>query len=143
MARRFYSGADTTVMTAEGLLKGFFLDDVYTFHGIKYADAERFQMPTAPQPWEGVKDATNYGYICPVSGEPMPTGEILLCVSFFLFCRIRCGDPDPAPVLAGQRALPVSEYLVSDAGRRGEETRHGMAPRRRICQRLLDRAGRL
>ncbi|MBR3544476.1 MAG: carboxylesterase family protein, partial [Oscillospiraceae bacterium] len=78
MARRFYSGADTTVMTAEGLLKGFFLDDVYTFHGIKYADAERFQMPTAPQPWEGVKDATNYGYICPVSGEPMPTGEILI-----------------------------------------------------------------
>ena len=78
MARKFYSGADTTVMTAEGLLKGFFLDDVYTFHGIKYADAERFQMPTAPQPWEGVKDATNYGYICPVSGEPMPTGEILI-----------------------------------------------------------------
>ena len=78
MARKFHSGDDTTVKTAEGLLRGFYLDDLYIFHGIKYADAERFQAPTAPRPWEGVKEATNYGYICPVSGEPMPTGELLI-----------------------------------------------------------------
>ena len=78
MARKFHSSDDTTVKTAQGMLRGFFLDDVYTFHGIKYADAERFQMPKPPQAWEGVKEATNYGYICPVSGEPMPTGELLI-----------------------------------------------------------------
>ena len=76
MARKFHSSDDTVVKTAEGLLRGFFLDDLYIFHGIKYADAERFQMPTPPKPWEGVKDATNYGYICPVSGEPMPVSII-------------------------------------------------------------------
>ena len=78
MARKFFSNDDTTVKTAEGLLRGFCLDDIYTFHGIKYADAERFQAPRAPAAWEGVKEATNYGYICPVSGEPMPTGELLI-----------------------------------------------------------------
>ena len=78
MARKFYSGAGTTVTTAEGKLRGFSLDDLYIFQGIKYADAERFQQPKAPSSWEGVKEATNYGYICPVSGEPMPTGELLI-----------------------------------------------------------------
>ena len=78
MARRFHSSDDTVVKTTEGRLRGFFLDDLYIFHGIKYADARRFQPPTAPEPWEGVKDATNYGYICPVSAEPMPTAEILI-----------------------------------------------------------------
>ena len=78
MARRFHTGEDTVVKTTHGLLRGYFLDDIYTFHGIKYADAERFQMPRAPKDWEGVKEATNYGYICPVSGEPMPTGELLI-----------------------------------------------------------------
>ena len=78
MARKFHSSDDTIVKTAEGLLQGFFLDDLYIFHGIKYADALRFQPPTAPQPWEGVRSASNYGYICPVSAEPMPTAEILI-----------------------------------------------------------------
>ena len=78
MARSFISDQSTIVKTAEGLLQGFCLDGIYTFHGIKYADAERFQMPRPPQAWEGVKAATNYGYICPVSAEPMPTGELLI-----------------------------------------------------------------
>ncbi len=79
MARQFKSSrTETVARTADGLLQGFFLDGLYIFHGIKYADAERFQAPRAVEPWEGIKDATNYGYICLVSGEPMPTGELLI-----------------------------------------------------------------
>ena len=78
MARNFRCAADTIAKTADGLLRGFFLDDLYIFQGIKYADAGRFQAPQPVKPWDGVKEATNYGYICPVPNEPMPTGELLI-----------------------------------------------------------------
>lgn len=78
MARNFRCSSDTIAKTADGLLRGFFLDDLYIFQGIKYADALRFQAPKAVKPWDGIREATNYGYICPVANEPMPTGELLI-----------------------------------------------------------------
>ncbi len=78
MARDFRCGADTVAKTADGALRGFFLDGLYIFQGIKYADARRFQAPQPVRPWDGIKEAANYGYICPVPNEPMPTGELLI-----------------------------------------------------------------
>ena len=78
MARNFRCSSDTVAKTADGLLRGFFLDGLYIFQGVKYADAGRFQAPRPAEPWEGIKEATNYGYICPVANEPMPTGELLI-----------------------------------------------------------------
>lgn len=79
MAKQFFcSQTGPVVETKEGKLKGFFLDGIYNFYGIKYANAKRFQMPTPVEPWEGIKDATNYGYICPVNGDPAPKGEIYI-----------------------------------------------------------------
>lgn len=79
MARNFLCTADTPVVqTRAGKLRGFILDGIYTFQGIKYADACRFQPPQPVQPWEGIKDATNYGYVCPVSNNPAPASEIFI-----------------------------------------------------------------
>ena len=78
MARDFRCSSDTVAKTADGSLRGFFLDGLYIFQGVKYADARRFRAPQPVAPWEGIKDATNYGYICPVPNEPMPTGELLI-----------------------------------------------------------------
>lgn len=78
MVRDFHCGADTVAKTADGNLRGFFLDGLYIFQGIRYAEARRFHAPEPVKPWEGVRDATNYGYICPVANEPMPTGELLI-----------------------------------------------------------------
>ncbi|MBQ9840859.1 MAG: carboxylesterase/lipase family protein [Erysipelotrichaceae bacterium] len=61
----FEHGKSTTVKTQKGLLRGFKYNDVYHFYGVKYANAERFMPPVEVEPWEGVKEATNYGYICP------------------------------------------------------------------------------
>ncbi|MBQ9840860.1 MAG: carboxylesterase/lipase family protein [Erysipelotrichaceae bacterium] len=61
----FVHGKDTIVKTEKGLLRGFKYNDVYHFFGIKYADADRFMPPREVEPWEGVKEATSYGYICP------------------------------------------------------------------------------
>ena len=78
MARCFRCSPDTVAETADGRLQGFFLDGIYAFHGVKYADAQRFQPPVPSGSWEGVRDATNYGYICPVNSEPLPAAEILI-----------------------------------------------------------------
>ena len=72
--------------TQQGKLKGFEWDGVLTFYGIKYADAQRFQAPTSPKSWEGVKNAWSYGAIAPTYGTPRPHG----------------GTADPPPLLARQ-----------------------------------------
>ncbi len=69
---------DPIVETKAGKLRGFWLDGIYTFLGIKYADAKRFQQPTPVKPWDGVVDATNYGYICPTYVNPDPSCELMI-----------------------------------------------------------------
>ena len=66
------------VETVYGKLRGFLHRDMYHFYGIHYAEAERFQPPVPPKSWEGIADATSYGYICPVEAAPAPQGEILI-----------------------------------------------------------------
>ena len=52
MAREFMcTKTEPVVETKAGKLRGFQLDGVYAFHGVKYADAKRFQQPTPPKPW--------------------------------------------------------------------------------------------
>ncbi len=65
-----YNDKDTVVRTREGLVRGFKMDGIYRFRGIKYADAARFEAPVRCRPWEGIKDATIYGCICP--GDNLP-----------------------------------------------------------------------
>lgn len=76
MGTRFKCNEETIAQTKGGKLKGFYYDGIYTFHGIRYAKAKRFQMPAPIKPWEGVKDALSYGYICPILNNPKPTGEV-------------------------------------------------------------------
>ena len=78
MARKFVcTTTEPVVQTSYGKLRGFILDGTYTFYGIKYADAKRFQLPTPPQSWEGVKDALGYGYVCPMLRQDEPgSGEL-------------------------------------------------------------------
>lgn len=57
--------------TTSGKLKGYFYDGQYIFKGVPYAHADRFQMP-APSRWEGVKDATSYGFVCPLMARTPP-----------------------------------------------------------------------
>ncbi len=79
MAKKFIcSTTEPIVKTKAGKVRGFILDNTYTFHGIKYADAKRFQMPTEVEPWEGVKDALSYGFVCPMLSQDIPAGEIMV-----------------------------------------------------------------
>ena len=79
MARKFVcSKTEPIVQTKAGKLRGFILDGTYTFHGIKYADAKRFQQPTPVQPWEGVKDALAYGYVSPMLRQDEHGNELFV-----------------------------------------------------------------
>lgn len=63
--------------TTSGDLKGYFYDGVYIYKGIPYAYADRFQMPV-PSKWDGVKDATNYGFVCPLQNQETPSAELMV-----------------------------------------------------------------
>ena len=60
-----------TVTVAQGQLMGFRDKGVYTFRGVPYAKATRFMPPQAPDSWQGVRLAMNYGEICPVPEQTM------------------------------------------------------------------------
>lgn len=49
------SKTDPVVETKAGKVRGFRLNTTYAFHGIHYAEADRFQMPQPVKPWKGIK----------------------------------------------------------------------------------------
>lgn len=57
---------DTAVVDVEGgKLRGYIDDGIYTYKGIHYATAERFEEPQKVAAWEGIKDAMVYGDMAP------------------------------------------------------------------------------
>ena len=79
MARQFLcTKTEPVVQTKAGKLRGFQLDGTYAFHGVKYADAKRFQQPTPVEPWEGIKNALAYGYVCPMLNQDQPNNELMV-----------------------------------------------------------------
>lgn len=63
--------------TTGGKLKGYFYNGEYIFKGIPYAEAERFQMPREAK-WDGIKDASSYGFVCPLMTKDTPSAELLV-----------------------------------------------------------------
>jgi para-nitrobenzyl esterase len=63
------SAADPVVQTTAGRVRGRVDSGVYVFKGIPYggstAGANRFMAPTKVTPWTGVRDAFEYGPMCP------------------------------------------------------------------------------
>jgi para-nitrobenzyl esterase len=48
-----------------GKLRGFMDGKIFTFLGVPYAQAKRFELPKPVQPWQGIKNAQTWGPICP------------------------------------------------------------------------------
>ena len=70
MAKQFLCSLDAPIVeTVSGKVRGFQVDGTYTFHGIPYAKAKRFQMPEpfpswkdrgVPQDIQAMIDSYNY-----------------------------------------------------------------------------------
>lgn len=68
------SKTEGVVDTAYGKVRGFIDGGTYTFRGIPYAKAERFQMPEAPDAWEDVRNCVVYGPTAPITKMTSPDG---------------------------------------------------------------------
>ena len=60
--------------TAYGKVRGFIDDGTYTFRGIPYAKADRFEMPEAPDTWDDVRNCLVYGSTAPITKMTDPDG---------------------------------------------------------------------
>ncbi len=68
------TGKDVAVTKTEsGSVRGYLEDAIYTFKGIPYATAKRFEAPVEVEPWEGVRSSTTYGPVAPLL---TPTTEV-------------------------------------------------------------------
>src|SRR6478736_502422 len=60
--------------TEQGKVRGYIHNGTYTYKGIPYAQAKRFQAPTKPTSWEGVRSSMSYGPVCPLMN---PTTQVM------------------------------------------------------------------
>lgn len=81
--------SDTTTVaeTTGGKLRGYRSKGIFTFKGVPYgastAGARRFMPPAKPEPWKGIRNALQYGRVCPnrdsthfvMDGHNLATGD--------------------------------------------------------------------
>lgn len=79
------SETEPVVQTKQGRLRGYRSNEIYIFRGIRYARADRFQMPQPVEPWEGIVDAQDYGHVCPTDRvETETTGNLAFPKRYWL-----------------------------------------------------------
>src|SRR5438067_10618711 len=66
---RVIASGKTIAETTAGKIRGFRRNGVYIFKGVPYgastAGPKRFMPPASPQPWSGIRNALQYGRVCP------------------------------------------------------------------------------
>lgn len=54
------------VPTESGSVRGYIHGGIYTYKGIPYAEAARFEAPHKPKPWSNVRSSYTYGPVAPL-----------------------------------------------------------------------------
>ncbi len=64
------TGMDVAVTDTEsGKVRGYISDGIYTYKGIPYGQAGRFETATKPEAWEGVRSSMSWGPVSPLMNE--------------------------------------------------------------------------
>ena len=108
----FYCDKDRPVVaTNHGKIRGYFYQGVYHFKGISYAKAERFCPPEDVEDWKGVKDALNYGNVCPLMYPECGDGDFMAPHRVW-FQDENCQNLNLwTPALEPHKKLPVLVWL--------------------------------
>ena len=72
----YISSADSGSGDEPGKGPRLYLQWAYNFQGNSLCKG--FHAPEPVEPWDGVLDATSYGYVCPLLEMPKPNGELLV-----------------------------------------------------------------
>ena len=111
---------DAVVQTTHGKVRGRTRDGVTAFLGVPYAappfGPNRFRAPRPPEPWDGVRDAAEYGPTAPKPPYPRPFDALLPdpdipgddCLNLNVW------TPEP-----GGSGLPVMVWIHGGAFRNG------------------------
>lgn len=68
------TGETTAVANTDaGKVRGYIHNSIYTYKGIPYAQAKRFEAPQKPKPWQGVRSSMTYGPVAPLEN---PTATV-------------------------------------------------------------------
>jgi len=81
------SGSDI-ICTEQGAVRGVFEGEMLAFKGIPYArppiGALRWRPPEAAEPWQGVRDGSRYGSMCPqIIGKEVKGEEDCLFINIW------------------------------------------------------------
>lgn len=61
------TGENVAVATTEsGKVRGYINNGIYTYKGIPYAEAKRFEAPQKPKSWANVRSSLTYGPVAPL-----------------------------------------------------------------------------
>ncbi|HET9433452.1 MAG TPA: carboxylesterase family protein, partial [Chitinophagaceae bacterium] len=61
------SGENVAVTNTDaGKVRGYVHNSIYTFKGIPYAEAKRFEAPQKPKVWQGIRSSMTYGPVAPL-----------------------------------------------------------------------------
>ena len=52
--------------TNSGKVRGYVQNGIFTYKGIPYAEAKRFEAPQKPKAWQGVRSSLSYGPVAPL-----------------------------------------------------------------------------
>src|SRR3954471_10533908 len=53
--------------TDAGKVRGYIHNTIYTYKGVPYAQAKRFEAPQKPTPWQNVRSSLTYGPVAPLT----------------------------------------------------------------------------
>ncbi len=107
-----YGPGIAEVDTAAGRVRGMIRNGVYTYYGIKYADAKRFEEPKPPAGWDGVFDALVPGPICPSPADNLMPGPNILSMPLYSPSREGCQYLQLwTPTIDPQAKKPVMFWL--------------------------------
>jgi para-nitrobenzyl esterase len=61
------TGKDVAVTSTDaGKVRGYIHNSIYTYKGMPYAEAKRFEAPQKPKPWQGIRSSMTYGPVAPL-----------------------------------------------------------------------------